>query len=149
MLPTSEISFGVVGEIALQIPTEGSLQELELYITTEDEMRDIIEAEGALDFTQIALLCHIDFNKITSNWQNTQVDSVLSEQPTSLLPIDHSLSFKYDSTSGLIFMQYGESDYKILNLLLTNTSGEYLIKDMKTVKMKINKYEDVGKIRFI
>lgn len=141
MLPTSEISFGIVGEIALQIPSGGSLQELELYVTTAQQTSDI---------TQMDLLCHIDFNKITSNWQNTQVDSASEQQqPTSLLPIDHSLSFKYDSTSGLVFMQYGESDYKMLNLLLTNTYGEYLIKDMKTIKMKINKYEDVGNIRFV
>lgn len=141
MLPTSEISFGIVGEIALQMPSGGSLQELELYVTTAQQVSDI---------TQMDLLCHIDFNKITSNWQNTQVNSASEQQqPTSLLPIDHSLSFKYDSTSGLIFMQYGESDYKMLNLLLTNTYGEYLIKDMKTIKMKINKYEDVGNIRFV
>lgn len=114
--------------------------QLDLYITDDAEIEDID------DLSRADLLCHIEFNKITTNWQNTQVEN---NNPVELQSIDHSLSFKYDSTSGLVFMQYGQSDYKVLDLLLTNTYGEYLVKDMRTIKMKINKFQDISEVHFL
>ena len=147
MLLASEKPFGVVGEIRVTPISSNFESQLDLYITNSNLPISQLTEEN------LALLCHITFNKITENWQNTQVDNnanqELHPQPHSFQDIDNSFSIKYDSASGLIFMQYGESDYKILDLLLTNTYGEYLVKNMSTTKMKIDKQEQVGNIHFI
>lgn len=143
MLSKSEKPFSVVGEIRVTPISDEHECQLDLYITNKD--KDVHQ----LTNDDMALLCHIEFNKITTNWQNTEVNSNATAQPQSFQDIDKSFSIKYDSVSGLIFMQYGESDYKVLNLLLTNTYGEYLIKNMSTTKMKIDKNEDIKKVYFV
>ena len=144
MLQQSEKPYGVVGEIRITPMFNDQEAQLDLYITDDSDISAIRNA---------TLLCHIAFNKITYNWQNTEVDNNAdpeqNPQPTSFESIDNSFSIKYDSASGLIFMQYGESDYKILDLLLTNTYGEYIIKNMSTTKMKIDKWENADEIYFI
>lgn len=146
MLQQSEKPYGVVGEIRMTPMFNDQEAQLDLYIS-DIENPDLTTLEDA------ALLCHVVFNKITYNWQNTEVDNNAdpeqNPQPTSFENIDNSFSIKYDSASGLVFMQYGESDYKILDLLLTNTYGEYIIKNMSTTKMKIDKRENADEIYFI
>ena len=136
MFASSELSFGIVSEVTINnlITEDNSI--LQLFIAPFDDLTDKKE------------LCSIVFNPFTENWQNQELRSS-SEIPSEIQSQDRSISLKYDSVSGLVFMQYGEADYKILNLLLTNTAGEYLISDMKTKKMKIEKGQDVSKIAFI
>ena len=140
LLPSSEKSFGVVSETTIKgmIPSDNEIT-LCLFLSTDENVVDF-------DMSDIpdscVPLCEIIFNKFTENWRNTDTNSQLAD-------VDQSLSVKYDSASGLIFMQYGEADYKILNLLLTNTQGTYLIKDMKATKMKIHKKEPVQNLFFI
>lgn len=146
MLVSSELSFGIVSEVTINnlIIEDNSI--LQLFIASSDDLTDKKE------------LCSIIFNPFTKNWQNQELEPPSetpsetqspSEIPSEIQSQDRSISLKYDSVSGLVFMQYGEADYKILNLLLTNTAGEYLISDMKTKKMKIEKGQDVSKIAFI
>jgi len=146
MLVSSELSFGIVSEVTINnlIIEDNSI--LQLFIASSDDLTDKKE------------LCSIIFNPFTKNWQNQELElpsetpsetQSPSEIPSEIQSQDRSISLKYDSVSGLVFMQYGEADYKILNLLLTNTAGEYLISDMKTKKMKIEKGQDVSKIAFI
>ena len=142
MLSQSELPFSIVSEISIKNDIQGREGQIQLYITTSEEVDDDDDDDNW------DLLCQINFNKITKNWQNTPVN-VNTSIVNSIQDIDKSFSLKYDSTSGLVFMQYGESDYKILDLLLTNTYGEYLINKMITTKMKIDKYEDPRNIRFI
>lgn len=148
LLASSEKPFGVIGEIRVKAPINTtSTSHLYLYIVDDDHLYTP-GPDPILNEDEFIQLCHIEFNKVTTDWQNTQVDNA-TDTPTSFQYIDGSFSIKYDSASGLIFMQYGESDFKILNLLLTNTYGEYLIKEMFSTKMKIDKNEQVGNIHFI
>jgi len=146
MLQQSEKPYGIVGEIRMTPMFNDQEAQLDLYISD-------IEKPDLTTSDEVALLCHVVFNKITYNWQNTQVDSnanqEINPQPTSFESVDNSFSVKYDSTSGLVFMQYGESDYKILDLLLTNTYGKYIIKNMSTTKMKIDKWVNAENVYFI
>lgn len=137
MLDSSELSFGVVAEVTLDASKlVGKSSVLKLYIAPESEQEEKID------------LCSITLNAITENWiDTTKITGVGS--PQNLLDEDKSISIKYDSVSGLVFLQYGETDYKILNLLLTNTAGEYLISGMRTEKMKIEKNMMVQDIVFI
>ena len=118
MLSKSDLPFGIVSEIRFQPINNSTEGELELYILDDSVPPQEIS------------FCKITFNKTTNNWQNT----ASSENISSFQSIDNSFLVKYDSSSGLVFLSYGETDYKILNLLLTNTYGEYLIKDLTTKK---------------
>jgi len=128
MLSESELPFGIVSEIRFQPKNTTTEGELELYLKDDSDRK--------------ISLCDIVFNKITVNWQNTS-----SNNASSFQLIDNTFLVKYDSSSGLVFLSYGETDYKILNLLLTNTYGEYLIKSMATQKVKIDKNENVADVK--
>ena len=134
LLPKSELSFGITCEASFRFTNINNEGTVRLYIGPE-------LTENVAE--NCDLLCEIIFNPTTGNWQNTEsVDNT----PSQFNIADQILSIKYDSASGLVFLQYGESDYKILNLLLTNTAGDLMIKDMKTTKVKINQQELVEDI---
>ena len=87
-------------------------------------------------------ILNIVFNAQTTSWQITTT----GEKTTSVEEKDRALSIKYDSASGLVYLQYGESDYKILDLLLLNTLGEYLVSSLSSKKVKISKFQKVNNI---
>jgi len=145
LLPFSELSFGIVSEVSFYFTGDTSTNaypSLRLYIGPD--VNEIVDTETANKVTKYCdLLCEVDFMPQTENWQDTEQ---INGEPTSFNQLDRTISIKYDSTSGLVFLQYGDSDYKVLNLLLTNTYGDLMVNDMKTTKMKVNKNEEVGDI---
>jgi len=134
---SSELSFGVVAETVINNIWDNKTGMLNLYITDE---------ENYSHTDKWIQLCHIQFNPITKDWRNTES---VNGSPSSLQEIDKTISIKYDSTSGLVFAHFGNSNYKILNLLYTNNDGSYLIKNMITQKVKIEKNQKVREVYFV
>ena len=138
LLPSSEVPFGITSELTFLCNTTGDSSIVRLYIGLGDDVNFIV-GEGSERIENADLLCEIIFNPLSTNWMNTQNQNTLEQ-------IDRELSIKYDSVSGLIFLQYGDSDYKVLDLLLTNTYGSLIVNDITSTKMKIDKKQPVQDI---
>lgn len=68
-------------------------------------------------------------------------ESKKREQLTPMIsPLDskaNTLNMRYDSESGLLFLQYGSSTEKLLNLLNSSTSGERIVSSYNVKKFYI------------
>ena len=135
LLPESELSFGFSSEIAVVNNHNNEPGILSLKIGEFGHENDAVE------------IMNLTFNAQTTSWQVTTTDNPSASG--SVAEQDRALSIKYDSASGLVYLQYGESDYKILDLLLLNTFGEYLISSLSTKKIKISKFQEVKDIMLI
>ena len=137
----SELPFGVVSTISVQcINTNTNVDgTARLYIGPK------VDEQHPFNLNNFDMICEVKFNTQSLNWQNTE--NTNNNDPT-FNPQDRTLSIKYDSASGLVFLAYGETDYKILNLLSTNTYGDLLVKDIQSKKIKIDKNEIVAGIQF-
>lgn len=65
-----------------------------------------------------------------------------------------TLDLRYDSESGLVFLGFGDSNYKLLSLQNTADTGERLISSIQTSKFKIpgrfdQPYVDYNNLRFV
>ena len=132
LLPESELSFGFSSEIAVVNNNKHEPGILSLKIGEFGHKNDAVE------------IMNLTFNAQTTSWQVTTTNNPSATSPVA--DRDRVLSIKYDSASGLVYLQYGESDYKILDLLLLNTLGEYLITSLSTKKVKISKFQEVKNI---
>lgn len=133
LLTESELSFGFSSEITI--------------INNHDHLPGILSLKiGEYGHEEEAVeILNIAFNAQTTSWQVTTI----GEKTTSVEEKDSALSIKYDSASGLVYLQYGESDYKILDLLLLNTLGEYIVSSLSSKKVKISKFQEVKNIMLI
>lgn len=135
LLPYSELSFGFSSEIAIVNNHKYLPGILSLKIGEYGHEDEAVE------------IMNLTFNAQTTSWQVTTTNNPSATSPVA--DRDKALSIKYDSASGLVYLQYGESDYKILDLLLLNTLGEYLITSLSTKKVKISKFQEVKNIMLI
>ena len=61
----------------------------------------------------------------------------LTPMTSPLDNIPNTLNIRYDSESGLVFLQYGTSTEKLLNLLNSSTSGERIVNSYNVKKFYI------------
>lgn len=139
LMESSEIAFGVVGEIEFKANDLSQDGFVMLYVS-DVAPEDVQDAETffAEEATQ---LFQVQLSSLSKNWQLTQNSNAINQ-------LDYSITIKYDSSSGLIFMKYDDADYKILNLLTTNTYGDYILQNETSIKMKIAKRQKVNEVYF-
>ena len=146
MLEKSELSFGVVGELTFKVNQIGNAGYIQLFISDKTPADWVLEGNDIgtyfTDGSAAAQLFQVELSSQTNNWQ-------VSENSNTLLQEDYELTIKYDSASGLVFMKYDDLDYKILNLLTTNTYGDYMLQNEVSQKVKISKGQLVEDVYFV
>lgn len=69
--------------------------------------------------------------------ENDPENRGLEDQRDSVLNNDYNITLRYDSETGLAFIMLGDSTYKILNLLTTDTQGLNIVKSLSVNKFYI------------
>ena len=92
-------------------------------------------------YLQNRLQSRADNNLLVGTDLYRAYESKKREQLTPMIsPLDskaNTLNMRYDSESGLLFLQYGSSTEKLLNLLNSSTSGERIVSSYNVKKFYI------------
>lgn len=110
-----------------------------VYSSTDDKIGTQIGRSNA--YWQNKLQQRADTNLLASSdiyearKKNTREQLTPMTSPLDNIP--NTLNIRYDSESGLVFLQYGTSTEKLLNLLNSSTSGERIVNSYNVKKFYI------------